>query len=144
LIEWLVSWPKEGTITLTTKPSATIPGFLYFLNSQTGNFSRVIGNINGLTTKTNRDASEVLYSDSLSGTPKLYLLNVKSGERKLLLWNTLPEKCLWSNTDVKIVYCAVPKGFPTGDYPDAWYQGLVNFTDDIWMINTSTMASTLV
>ena len=58
--------------------------------------------------------------------------------------NTLPEKCIWSNTDSKIIYCAVPKNFPAGDYPDAWYQGLVNFTDDIWLINTDTMASTLI
>jgi hypothetical protein len=38
----------------------------------------------------------------------------------------------------------VPKAFEAGDYPDMWYQGLTSFTDDIWMINTDTMASTLV
>jgi len=144
LVEWLVSWPKESTITLTTKPSANIAGYLYFLNSQTGNFSRILGNINGLTTKTNSTATEVLYSDSSRGTPQLYLFNIKKGESKILPWNTLPEKCVWSNTDDKIIYCAVPKNFPTLDYPDAWYQGIVNFTDDIWMMNTDTGAATLV
>lgn len=144
LIEWLVSWPKEGTITMTTKASAKIPGYLYFLNSTTGNFSRILGDINGLTTKTNSSASEVLYSDSIRNTPRLYLFNVKSGANQLLPWNTFPEKCLWSNIDTKIVYCAVPKSFPAGDYPDAWYQGLVNFTDDIWLVNTDTMAATLI
>jgi len=144
LLEWLISWPKEEIITLTTKPSAQIPGYLYFLNSKTGNFSRIIGNINGLTTKTNSLASEVLYSDSIRTLPRLYLYNIKSGESKLLPWNTFPEKCLWSNTDAKIVYCAVPKSFPTGDYPDVWYQGLVSFSDDIWMVNTDTLASTLI
>jgi len=144
LIEWNVSWPKEEIITLNTRPSAQIPGYLYFLNSKTGSFNRVIGNINGLTSKTNPAATEVLYSDSTRGTPKLYLFNIKTGESKLLPWNTLPEKCLWSNIDTKVIYCAVPKGFPTGDYPDAWYQGVIGFTDDIWMINTDTMASTLI
>ncbi len=144
LIEWTVSWPKESTITFTTKPSAGVLGFLYFLNSQTGSFSRILGNINGLTTKTNDASTEVLYSDSIRNTPRIYLYNIKNGEGKLLPWNTLPEKCLWSNTDDKIVYCAVPNTFPMGDYPDAWYQGLVNFSDSIWSINTDTMSATLV
>jgi len=144
LVEWLVSWPKEETITLTTKPSAKVAGFLYFLNSVTGNFSRIIGDINGLTTKTNKTATEVLYSDSIRITPKLYLYDVKTGESKLLPWNTFPEKCVWSKLDAKIVYCAVPKTMPTGEYPDIWYQGLVSFTDDLWLVNTDTGAATLV
>jgi hypothetical protein len=144
LIEWLVAWPKEEIITLNTKPAASAPGYLYFLNSKTGSLTHILGGINGLTTKTNSTATEILYSDSSKALPQLYLLNVKNGESKLLPWNTLPEKCLWSNTDAKIVYCAVPKSFPAGEYPDAWYQGLVNFTDDVWMINTETMASSLV
>ena len=97
-----------------------------------------------LTTKTNKSATEVLYSDSGRNTPRLYLLNIKKGESKLLPWNTFPEKCLFSNLDAKIIYCAVPKPFPDGNYPDTWYQGLVSFSDNIWMINTETMASTLV
>ncbi len=144
LIEWLVSWPKEETITLTTKASVKIPGYMYFLNSQTGNFSRILGGINGLTTKTNKTATEILYSDSIRTIPRLYLYNVKSGESKLLPVNTFPEKCLWSNMDSKIIYCAVPKVFPPGEYPDIWYQGLASFNDDIWLINTDTMASILV
>jgi len=144
LKEWSVSWPKEDTITLTTKPASGINGYMYFLNSQSGKTSRVLGGINGLTTKTNKTASEVLYSDGTRGAPRLYLYDVKTGGSKLLPWNTLPEKCLWSNTDPKIIYCAVPKNFPTGEYPDSWYQGLTSFTDDIWMINSDTMASTLV
>jgi len=144
LVEWNISWPKEGIITFNTKPSASIAGYLYFLNSTTGNFSKVLGGINGLTTKTDKTANFVLYSDSIRGTPRLYLFDIKKDESKLLPWNTLPEKCIWSNTDSKIIYCAVPKNFPAGDYPDAWYQGLVNFTDDIWLINTDTMASTLI
>ena len=144
LIEWNISWPKESTITFTTKPSANIAGYMYFLNTSTGNFSRVFGGVSGLTTKTNPAVTKVLYSDSIAGTPKLYLFDVKTSANKLLPWNTFPEKCAWSNTDTNIVYCAVPKIFPTGDYPDSWYQGLVNFTDDIWMLNTDTMASTLI
>jgi hypothetical protein len=142
--EWLVSWPKEETITLNTKPSSQVAGYMYFLNSVTGSFSKVLGDINGLTTKTNKTTTQVLYSDSIRGNPKLYLYNIKTKESKLLPWSTLPEKCLWSNTDDKIIYCAVPKAFLRGEYPDSWYQGLVSFSDDIWMMNTDTGAATLV
>lgn len=37
-----------------------------------------------------------------------------------------------------IIYCAVPQDIAFGDYPDAWYQGLISFTDDFWRINTKT------
>jgi len=144
LVEWLVSWPKESIITLSTKPSHNVPGYMYFMNSQTGNLTRIIGNIKGLTTKTNKEGTSVLYSDSTNKTPKLYLLDIKTGESKLLPFNTLPEKCVWDNTDIKTIYCAVPKSFPIGDYPDTWYKGLVNFTDDIWMYDTSTEAPSLL
>lgn len=142
--EWLVSWPKEETITMNTKPSAQVAGYLYFLNSVTGSFTKVLGDVKGLTTKTNKGATEVLYSDSIRGNPKLYLYNIKTKESKLLPWSTLPEKCLWSNTDDKIIYCAVPKALPKGEYPDSWYQGVVGFSDDIWLMNTDTGAATLV
>lgn len=141
LVEWLVSWPKEEIILLTTKPSAKVPGYIYSLDSKTGSLSKVLGNISGLTAKMSPEATEMLYSDSSRSTPRLYLYNIKSGESKALPWNTLPEKCTWSSVDPKIIYCAVPKIIPAGEYPDTWYQGLVNFDDNIWMLNTDTLAS---
>lgn len=144
LIEWNISWPKAEIITMNTRPAKGILGYMYFLNSNTGSFSKTIGGIDGLTTKTSPDATKVLYSDSVRNTPRLYLYDIKKDESKLLPWSTFPEKCLWSNTDNNIIYCAVPKNFPAGDYPDSWYQGLANFTDEIWRIDTSTETVTLV
>jgi hypothetical protein len=145
LTEWLVSWPKEEIIAMTTKPSANIPGYMYSLNSQTGSFYRIIGDIKGLTTKMNSAGTEVLYSDSSRITPKIYLYNIKKGESKVLPFNTLPEKCVWGNTDSKMIYCAIPKTFPTGEqFPDSWYQGLISFDDSLWAINTDTLATSLI
>jgi hypothetical protein len=144
LTEWNISWPKEEIITMTTKPSAKISGYLYFLNSKTGSFSKIIGNINGLTTKINSTATEVLYSDSIRTIPRLYLFNIKNGESKVLPWETLPEKCLWDKNNSKVIYCAVPKSFQTGDYPDLWYQGLTSFSDNLWTLDTETMTATLL
>lgn len=144
LVEWLSSWPKEDTIALNTKASFKRQGFLYFLSTKTGNLTKVLGDIFGLTSKTNSTATEVLYSDSARETPRLYLYNIKTREAKLLPWNTLAEKCLWGRVDPKIIYCAVPKSIPVGEYPDDWYQGLTSFNDSIWMFNTETGASSLV
>lgn len=144
LVEWIVSWPKEETITMTTRASSNIPGFLYFLNSKTGSFDRVLGNILGLTTNTNSSVSQVLYSDSSKGTPTLYLYDIKKDESKILPMTTLPEKCVWGKNDTKIIYCGVPKTISAGDYPDVWYQGLVSFGDSIWKYNIETGATTLI
>jgi hypothetical protein len=144
LVEWLVSWPKEDSITLTTKPSGTIDGYMYLLNSQSGALTKVLGGVRGLTTKMNAASNSVLYSDSTRGTPRLYLLDRKTNESKLLPWNTFPEKCVWSNGNSKIIYCAVPKNIESGVYPDVWYQGLASFADDIWRIDMSTGASNLL
>lgn len=144
LVEWLSTWPKEEIVTLNTKASYKIPGYLYFLNTKTGDFSKVIGNLPGLTSKTNPTATEVLYSDSTRNIPRLYLYNIKNKEAKLLSWNTLAEKCIWGKENSKIIYCAVPNTIPNGQYPDDWYQGLVSFSDSIWMLDTETGASTLV
>ncbi len=144
LVEWLSTWPKEEIVTLNTKASYKIPGYLYFLNTKTGDFSKVIGNLPGLTSKTNSAVTEVLYSDSIRDIPRLYLYNIKSKEAKLLSWNTFAEKCIWGRENSKIIYCAVPNTIPNGQYPDDWYQGLVSFSDSIWMLDTETGASSLV
>lgn len=144
LVEWLVSWPKEEYITLTTKPSGTVDGYMYLLNSQSGALTKVLGGVKGLTAKMNAVSNSVLYSDSTRGTPRLYLLDRKTNESKLMPWNTFPEKCVWANGNNKIIYCAVPKSIESGVYPDVWYQGLTSFTDDIWRIDINTGASNLL
>ncbi len=144
LVEWLSTWPKEEIVTLNTKASYKIPGYLYFLNTRTGDFSKVIGNLPGLTSKTNAAVTEVLYSDSVRSIPRLYLYNLKNKEAKLLPWNTLAEKCIWGRENSKIIYCAVPNSIANGQYPDDWYQGLISFSDNIWMLDTETGSSTLV
>jgi len=51
---------------------------------------------------------------------------------------TIASKCGWSRLEEELVYCAVPRALPSATYPDAWWQGLVSFADDIWRVNTAT------
>lgn len=142
--EWLPAWPTEKTITLTTKPSSFVPGFMYTLNTSTRALQKVMGGIMGLTTLMSPDGRKVLYSQSSGGSPNLYIQNLNDGSNRNLFFRTFSEKCTWSKKEIDIVFCAVPQDVAFGDYPDAWYQGLIFFTDDIWRINTKTGETKLI
>lgn len=145
LQEWLAIWTEPKTITLTTKAADSIPGYAYFLNPDTGTFSRVLGNVNGLTTLTNPTGDTILYSSSSGGSLTLSLHSVKSGLNSDISLQTFPEKCAWSKKDKNIIYCGVPVVLPMGlNYPDAWYQGSISFTDEIWKINAETGETSLL
>ncbi len=136
--EWIASWPNDKTITITTKASSFAKGYMYTINTGTQALQKVIGDKNGLTTLMSPDGNKVIYSESKGGTPNLYVLDVRTGIVINLFFRTLSEKCVWSNQETDVAFCAVPQDVAFGDYPDAWYQGLIFFSDDIWKINTRT------
>ncbi|MDD4989571.1 MAG: hypothetical protein PHV42_04065 [Candidatus Pacebacteria bacterium] len=144
LTEWVPEWPKEGTITLTTKASSQAPGFLFFVNTANGNQKKILAGIAGLTTLTNSDTSYVLYSESRPQGFALNTFNVKTGDTNLAPIQTLPEKCLWSKRDVTSVWCLVPRSPIPANYPDDWYQGKVSSSDNIWKFNVKTGESELL
>lgn len=139
--EWLTQWPTENIITLTTKPSEKVPGFMYFLNTKTEELVKILSDIKGLTTLTSPNGENILYSESDNGWVSLNIYDTKKRSSITLPLATLPEKCVWSKSDKNIIYCAVPKNPQKGSYPDQWYQGLISFSDDIWSINTETYAT---
>jgi len=138
--EWLPWWPNNNMITLNTKPSATVPGYLYKLDLNNKNNTQILGDIAGLTTLMSPSGKTVLYA---GGDLLLSLYNVDSREVIPLALRTLPEKCVWTPDEVYI-YCAVPKNTSLGFYPDIWYQGGVSFDDQLWRINVSDLSTLLI
>lgn len=136
--EWLPQFPSQKLITLTSRPSAQVPGHMFFLNPSTKSVTKVLGNINGLTTLTSHDGKFVLFSETKGSAPELSLYDTAKKESNLLYLQTLPEKCVWGFKKTTLAYCAVPQTLPNATYPDQWYQGLVSFSDAIWEINTAT------
>jgi ABC-type cobalt transport system substrate-binding protein len=138
--EWLSLWPNNKIVTLTTKPSSGVLGYMYALDPSTKSLNKIIGNINGLTTLTSPNGKLVLYgNDGLS-------LGVYHTDTKIadsLGVKTIPDKCVWNKTS-DIVYCGVPKSISEMQYPDAWYQGVVSFSDQIWKIDIKTGNSTML
>ncbi len=136
--EWLPQFPNQKLVTLTSRPSANVPGHFFFLNTQTKVTTKILSGINGLTTLTSRDGKSVLFAETKDSAPELSVYNVAKKEIIHLFVQTLPEKCAWSVKESVVVYCAVPNAIPTAQYPDQWYQGVVSFSDSIWKINTVT------
>ena len=138
--EWLTLFPNNKLVTLNTKPSANVPGYMYLLNTETKSLNKVLSNINGLTTLTSPDGKLVLYSGGdLS-------LNIKDLAKRSVVSTgarTLPEKCVWNSTSTTL-YCAVPKYTEGVDYPDSWYTGETSFNDEIWKIDTISGNATFI
>ena len=140
--EWSVSWPRENTIVITTKPSALALGYSYMLNSTSGALERLLGGVAGLSVNPAPNLVKVIYSESTATGPTLKLFDVKTGARTVIT-KTFAEKCLWQKDNIRII-CAVPKNFPSGTFPDNWYDGQITLTDSISQINTETGQSVVI
>ncbi len=132
--EWLSFWPNNNIITLTTKASNIVGGYMYTLNPIKKSFNKTLGPVNGLTTLTSPDGKLILYGDN---NMSLNLYHTDSRNSDALSVNTLPEKCVWGKVS-DTIYCLVPKSTLGGSYPDIWYKGEVSFSDEIWKIDLNT------
>ncbi len=141
--EWTPQWAQTNTIFMTTKPSYLFKGSVYSLNKTSSGFIKVFGGINGLTTLASNTGNSILYTDTGTGTPKLGLYNITSHSFSPLGLDTITDKCVWSQNGID-AYCAVPNNISNGQYPDAWYQGLVSFNDSIIKIDTLNLSSSTI
>jgi peptidoglycan hydrolase-like protein with peptidoglycan-binding domain len=141
--EWLSDWDNKQNVYLTTKASFLAEGSTYIINTKTKSFSKVFGNIYGLTSKPSPDGSSVLYSYSSEKGPKLAIFNVKDKTTTELDVFGLSEKCVWSK-DSTYIYCALPNTISGNQYPDVWYQGKVSFDDMFVKINTKNVSKRVI
>ena len=127
---WLVQSPKTGMIALTTKPTYDNFGYLYFLDINSKEKTKILSKVVGLTTLTSNDASKVLFAEKI----KLSSYDVSAKEKNKMDVDTLPEKCVWFKNSINAI-CGIPKSSIGAKYPDDWYQGIFSFSDDIYMLN---------
>lgn len=133
--EWLISWGGQKNIYLQSKASGTEGGFLYQVDDVNHRLSRVLGNINGLTTSVSPNGTYILYSQSTSRGFVTKILTTKTGITRSVGVSILPEKCTWLKNEDLI--CAGGGSIPEGVYPDTWYQGTTVFSDQILRIYTA-------
>ncbi len=135
--EWLSQWINTKNILLTTKASGLASGYAYSVDSTSGVFNKVLGNINGLTTLGSPDGKWILYNSYEGQSLSLGLYNTEEKSLKPYAIGDLPEKCAFT-ADSLYIYCGAPKKIPGGLYPDDWYQGSVLFTDSVIRFNITT------
>lgn len=137
--EWTPQWATNRTILLTTKPSSNVPGYAYILDTSTREFSKVLGNVLGLTTLMSPDGKKILYSKTAGngGSFTLALYDMDAKRTSDLGVDTLPEKCAWAADSITL-YCAIPDAISRGAYPDIWYQGAISFSDSFWKLDIKT------
>ncbi len=134
--EWILSWPSVKSLYMQTKASASVPGYLYRIDTTEKKLRRVLGEINGLTTNVSPSGTYILYSQNSGTSFVTKLLNTKTNTTQNLSLVILPEKCEWlANEDL---ICAGNTFVPEAQYPDAWYQGTVALTDQLYRIYTGS------
>jgi len=134
LSNWNIQSPNNILLTLTTKANSEIGGYLYFYDLSTGRKTRILGPLDGLTTNTSPSGNFVLFSTIRAGKIELYIYNTEDSSVESLVVQTLPEKCIWKESNEIALYCAVPSVMSRSPLPESWYQGLASFNDDLWKI----------
>ncbi len=149
--EWLPQIMNDGSIILTTKPSANVHGFAYHYTPLNKKLTRLIREKNALTTNSEARGTRILYSQNVSGNTVLGLYD-KSGfssEEGVITHEaavplaTLPEKCAWSIQGMRI-YCGSFSTTPRAQIPDEWYQGVLSFNDTFWRVESNTSEITFI
>ncbi len=133
---WLIDWSNDKSATLTSKPSGIANGIVFLIDVITGKLTKIASG-NGITALTSPDLLRTIVAEGGDSISTRIVSNTDRIETNLSL-RTLPEKCVWAKTENAIIFCAVPRVISPNTYPDAWYQGLITFTDIIWKINTRT------
>ncbi len=134
-----VEWPEETTIAITTKGSASHAGYLYFVNTKTGIWKKILGPIYGLSTRVSKDAKYVLASATGKDqtlVTNVYITGTTTPTDATI--RTLADKCAWGNYYKEIVYCAVSTQQTSATYPDDWYRGNITSSDKIWQLNVKS------
>jgi len=128
----IVEWPAKDKISLRTKVSGLAQGLLYALNPDTGDFSKILSDLSGLSVAWSPKADKILYSvtNSIGKKPSLWLADESGSNSKDLKLAGLADKCVWSKDD-RTIFCALPQQFSEyATWPDDYYKGLVILSDD--------------
>ena len=129
-------------LAIFSKPNSNYPGVLFFVNTKSNTTKEILSGVNGLTALPNADGSYFLYNKD--NELALSARSATSTDETVLRVKTLPEKCVWSKKNTKLVYCAVPENPTKTNYPEKWYQGAVLFDDTLWALNLETGDSKIV
>jgi hypothetical protein len=141
--ELTTQFVNSKIIALNTKPAQKIPGYLYFIDTVTGQSKKILGDISGLTTLSDPLGEKIILL-SQDDSVRFMLYTLKTKVYADISPITFPEKCVWSKKNTNILYCAVPKDYISGNSLISWYKGLISYSDDIWKYDIKNNVSSIV
>lgn len=142
--EWTGIWENPDAIEITTKPSYAALGYSYRLDPLTGRYFKSLPEKYGLTVLPSPDGTKLLTMEIKDEKPLLSVYSRTSNSSRPLGIETFTDKCTWSSNS-KTIYCGVPDSLSyDGQYPDVWYQGLEDYSDELWKIDATTYEKSLV
>lgn len=122
-------------VVITTKPSKNNVGYSYILNTATGSFTKILGDIPGLLVKVSPDEKHYLYLTAEQTRPTTRIYDEVNKTTNLITINTIPEKCVFSDTNSDDLYCFGAPTYKPGEYPDDWYKGKIFNSEFLYKIN---------
>ncbi|MBU1102633.1 hypothetical protein KJ853_03195 [Patescibacteria group bacterium] len=140
LADLIVEWPVKEKISIRTPASGLAQSLVFAINSESGDFAKILSDLYGLSIKWSPKADKILYSstNSRGKNPALFLSDEKGAAVKDLKLSGLADKCVWSK-DNRTIFCALPQEISANAvWPDDYYKGLIILKDDIYKINLET------
>ena len=131
-----MQWVNDSLLSLLRPPTDSDPTYwLFTLNTETGNFQRILNLKNDLWIKWSPDGQKLLYSytDPSTSERDLYLMNMSDLQEIKLIDAENVSDCTWS-IDNKTVYCADKDSFVTLDTSSsspAFVKVITKFKGDI-------------
>lgn len=136
--DWSVFWPTPTKLFFSTKASGEAPGVVYEVNPLNKTSRRLPLYNYGLSILPDETGSSFIFSSTaVESFPTLFVFDTEKELARNLSLKTFAEKCAW--IDSQSVFCGVPRtSLEKTTLPDAWYQGIVSFSDTFWIVNIQT------
>jgi hypothetical protein len=146
LTDLVVKWPTPNKIYIFNKPSGLTQGSLFAIDSDSGNFSKILADLYGLAASWSPDGQKMIYqaTDQQGKNLKLYVAASDGSQPKELPVQTLIDKCIWSG-DSQTLFCAVPQQVSEhAVWPDDYNLARVAISDDFYILNTASLTKTKI
>lgn len=134
-----VDWIQDDAFLLHAKADSRTEGFVEKISLTTGSITPITSGRSGLLYTEDPSGTYSLSKDRSSES--LVLRNTKTGTSHVTSFASLPEKCIWSNQEAGVAFCAGQDTSPLLPTPESWYQGNFAYTDSLFRVDLNTNSS---
>lgn len=139
------SWLSDTSLLFGTKPTVDGENILFRHNTNTDADSKVLDLGVAATFIPNKKTGNILISDGGSLGIQSFMYNTLSGDQyEIDLKTFVGEKCVWSNKDEGVIYCAEPNPLISPASLINWYKGEISFNDVLYKVDAVSGTKSVV